>query len=379
VTAEPASAWFERYAELRPLYDAFTERLLSFVELLAADEGIALWHSYAWAFSDADFEQLVKRERRRGRTIDDPFNALGDFAGAALVVRALGEVDELAAVVERELAVDYAASRPPAAAREEVERARTSGEPRMDYSHVYYTVQLPERRRTLAEWSAYADLRAEVHVLTVIQYAWWCLDTTHLPYHWESSYPPAAREAFARVARLLEEADLALVEEERTRPELDAAYDDAVARSEDVPLDVRGVAAYLRGSDTLGELAAVAEAEGMRRDEESDVEPADSVLEQETLWLLKRNGITTIAELDAFVRGALPRARTILRDICRVSSDHGFVPYATRESVLAFLVLVLHRGDTAQVELIDYHDALTHALDTVIGNPPRADMGGTGS
>ena len=360
----------ERYGELQPLYDAFTHRLMHLLERLVEDEGIEAWHVYSWARDTSFFENALNRSRRAGRPEVGAVDGIADVAGVAFVTYARGEAETIAAIVERELEVDYEHSSPPAVVREHNERNRAADPPVVGYEHITYVVHLDETRRSLSEWAPYADLRVEVHVPTISQYAWWCMANGHLPFAWDSSYPPATREAFARAAALLGEVDEALASEEAARERIEARYEDAVTRGElEIPLDARALAVYLRLSEPLAELAAVAEAQGMIADEQPDLAPSNTTLEQEQLWLLGRYDIGTLETLDAFLRRAAPRAPAILGDIARISSEGGFVPYATKESIITMLVLVLNRAGPEEIELVEYRDELTHALNTVIGNP----------
>ena len=362
--------WSARYGELEHLYDAFAVRVLALLEALLDEEGHDPWHTYTWTFSESRFADLLNRARRAGRQLTDPLLELGEFSGVTIVMPSPIQLEPVADIVVGELDVDYAASRPLQEVRELLERRLTEGQADVNYPHAYYTVAIPERRRGLAEWKAFADLRTEVHVLTINQYASWCLDSSHLPHFWPESYPSSTREAYARVSSLLAEADRVLEREGESRDTIAEAYETAILDGDlELELDVPAVAAYVRVSPTLRELAAVAEAEGMDHDEQDEVEPSDYDFEQRTLWLLRRHGIGTLGALDGFVRAALPRARSILGDLARVSSERGYVPVATREDILAFLLIILHRAPAEEVELTEYMDELEYALNTLIGNP----------
>jgi hypothetical protein len=365
-----ASEQVDRYADLEPLYDAFSERLHDLLEQLVEDDEIYLRHSYAWARTSSDYETALYRALRERRRLGDRLEEVGDVAGVALVVTTPAEVDAVAAIVERELAVDYSHSLPPAAARAANERNFSSETPVPRYEHATYVVALDDPRRQLREWSAYADLQLEVHVLTYSQYTWWTTETRYLPYYWPSSFPPASREAFVRVASLLAAADEALASEEAARESIDERYADAIAARElDIPLDARALAVYLTHFDTLDELTARAVAEGMRQDEPPDRAPYAWQLEQVLLWLLDRFGIGTLAELHTFVDDAAPRAPEVFQRLTELATERGYVPLADSGSVLAFLLLVLNRADAETVELTEYRDEIATALNILIGNP----------
>ena len=364
-----ASEQVERYRDLEPLYHAFAHRLHDLLEQLVEDADLRLWNSYSWTRSVARFEAALYRSLREGRRLGDSLDEVGDFAGVALVTGTRGDVDTIAEIVERELEIDYARSLTPAAARAANERNLASESPALRYEHATYIAALGEDRRHLAEWSAYGELRLEVHVPTISEYAWWSTENSELPFHWASSYPPSSREAFARVAALYAEIDDVLASHEAAEESVDERYVDAFAAGDlDVPLDAAALAVYMARSDPLDELKATAEAAGMKGVGEYR-EPASRDLEQEGLWLLGRYGIGTVAALDEFLRDATPRAPDIFRQLAQLSTERGFVPYAMPGSLLTFLLLVLNRADADTVELVEYREEVQAALNMLIGNP----------
>jgi hypothetical protein len=367
-----AEEWAELYADLRPLYAAFTDRVLELVETLIDDNELHVWHTYSWALSTSRFESALGTARRAGRRIDDPFRDLGEFAGVSFVGWSPADLPPIADIVEREFEVDYEASVPLNAAREETERIRREPELQLRYPHASYAVSLSESRRSLPEWSAYADLRIELHVLTLSQYAWWCLDIGHLPFHWASSFAPPSREAFARVAELLATVDDVLESEESGIERIAEQYEEVMAGGDlELPLDAHSLEVYLRLAQVVRDLVEIAEAEGMRHDDDDEV-PGNFTLEQELLWLLGRQRVRTVAELDALLQDAIDRAPTIYRDLCRLSSEGDFVPFAVRDSVVTFLLVVLGRAEPEVIELLEFGDSIRTALNTLIGNPVQA-------
>jgi uncharacterized tellurite resistance protein B-like protein len=364
-----ASEQVERYRALEPLYSAFSDRLYELLEKLLDDEEIPFGRSYSWTRGVSSFESALLRTLREGRDVGDRLDLVGDMAGVVFTGNTLDEAEAIAAVVERELDIDYAHSLPPAAARAANERDLHADPPALRYAHTTYFATPGESRLQLSEWRPYAGLYVEVHVPTVSQYAAWTIEMTHQPYYWPDSHPPPSREAFARVAALFASADEALASEEAARESVDARFSERVAAGDlDVPLDARALAVYLRESPVVAELVAIEKDVGMSPDEDA-FEPTNTVLEQELLWLLRRNGISTLAELDAFLRDSAPRAPAIFGEIARLSSQRGFEQLAAYASAITYLLLVLNRADAETVELVEYAPEIEAALNTLIGNP----------
>jgi putative GTP pyrophosphokinase len=367
--------WGSLYEDLRPLYEAFAERVLGLLETLLDDDDLRYWHSYSWTDSVSKFESALDRARRAGRQVDDPFHDLVEYAGASFVCWSRDQLQPIAEIVEREFDVDYSASLPLSAVREELERVRRQEEPELGYPHAFYVVALDESRRSLPEWRAYADLRLAVHVLTISQYTWWSLEEGHLPYYRASSFPPASREAFSRVADLLATVDDVLEREEAESEEIVARYEEAIDTADlDLPLDATCLEVYLRRAPVVRDLVDIAEAAGMRHDDDEGTGPF--ALEQELLWLLGRQGLGTLAELDDLLARALDRAPSIYDDICRISLERDFLPYAVRSDLVVFLLVVLGREDADAIELLDLNGDIRAALNTLIGNPVLRDADG---
>jgi hypothetical protein len=364
-----ASEQVERYRALELLYSTFSQRLYELLETLLDHDEVPFGRAYSWTRGVAWFESALLRALREGRDVGDRLDLVGDLAGVVFTGNTLDEAEAIAAVVERELDIDYAHSVPPAAARAANERDLHADPPALRYAHTTYFATLGDSRLQLSEWRPYAGLYVEVHVPTVSQYAAWTIEMSHHLYYWPDSNPPPSREAFAHVAALFASADEALASEEAARESVDARYSERVAAGDlDLPLDARALAVYLQESPVVAELVAIQKDVGMGPDDEA-YEPSTTAVEQELLWLLRRNGISTLAELDRFLRDSAPRAPAIYGEIARLSSERGFEQLSAYTSAVTYLLLVLNRADAETVELVEYAPEIEAALNTLIGNP----------
>ena len=102
------------------------------------------------------------------------------------------------------------------------------------------------------------------------------------------------------------------------------------------------VAAYL-ASSTVAALVEAAVAVGMRPDDDYKV-PRFAV-EQKLLWLLAREGIATLAALDALLRDGLDRAPALLGDLDRLAEEGGLELWAIPHDLMAWMLAVLRRVD----------------------------------
>ena len=93
------------------------------------------------------------------------------------------------------------------------------------------------------------------------------------------------------------------------------------------------------------------------------------VLDQRLLSLLRRTGVGSVSELDEWLSTGLDRAVAILQDITRLCLERGFRPFAVREDLVVFLVLVLSRADGEAILLAEYAHELDYALNTLSAIP----------
>jgi ppGpp synthetase/RelA/SpoT-type nucleotidyltranferase len=63
--------------------------------------------------------------------------------------------------------------------------------------------------------------------------------------------------------------------------------------------------------------------------------------------------------------GSVARAPGVIADVARIATDRGFTPYGVRNSILAWLLLVLNRADAETVAVADFYEEIEFALNTL--------------
>lgn len=358
--SEPRSdrEWVDFYAEQQGVYDAFAERLEALVEALLDESDL----DYRWVISFSEspdaLEGELDRARRQGRSYDLPLESPVRVAGVTVGIATTAELPELADLIRREFVVD------PSGSLSIEEAGARDGQ--IEYPFPHYLVSLDERRVELGEWSRFAGLRMRIELQTELQSAWAGIDND-LPFYAVAAYPPEVRDLLARSTQRLSEVDADLDAAKRTVWRLDEEYGASIADG-DLELPVNGVSllAYLRESELVQSLVELGLDVGLEHD--PDFEPGWQTIEQRLFWLLSRDDVNTLAELEAFLKQATPRARDTLAAIARAASDQGFVPWAYPQAVVEWLWLVLRRADAETVALLRYRDEIASALNTLIGN-----------
>jgi ppGpp synthetase/RelA/SpoT-type nucleotidyltranferase len=209
-----------------------------------------------------------------------------DVAGIRVVTYFAEDVDEVAAVVEGEFAID----------REKSVDKRILLDPgRFGYQSLHYICTFTDDRCRLGEYLRFATIPFEVQVRSILQHAW--AEIEHdLGYKSAVGVPREVRRRFARVAGLLELADS---EFEEIRREL-AAYQRAV------PAEIRRQPQNV-GIDKLSLRAVVqSRSSAIRRVSElvaraahAELTPTEDAFLERSVRFARQIGLASIADLEA--------------------------------------------------------------------------------
>ena len=356
--------WGDAYAELKPTYEAFAERLEELLRNLLQDDE----HGYVESiWSTLKVDGLIDRVYelgRAGRHPEDPLEAFSDLAAVTFVTRTKAESEAICELVERELHVDTQRSVSLLEAQESNRVLAGGGHSgRVFYDSPRLVVSLTDARKELSEWRRFEGLLAEIRVETQLQRAWREIDEQVLPYVWDSSYPDAVQDIVVRALTHVVQADEALSGIADATDEIEVEYGHALTLDELESLDLSALYVYVRDADTVARLVAAAEGSGMQH---YDAPPS---VTESNLWLVRTCGFESMQELDAFVRGSESRATDIYGRLCElVRAEDDTVPWATPSSVLDWLLLVLTRAGADVVALTRYRPAIEIAVNTLIGN-----------
>jgi ppGpp synthetase/RelA/SpoT-type nucleotidyltranferase len=139
------------------------------------------------------YKRKLQLKGDRYRDISD----VTDLAGIRIITYFSDQVDQVAQIVKREFRVDEENS---------IDKRLVLDPDRFGYLSMHYVVSLSDQRSALAEYRAFADLKAEVQIRSILQHAW--AEIEHdLGYKTPGEVPKSVRRQFARLAGLLELAD----------------------------------------------------------------------------------------------------------------------------------------------------------------------------
>lgn len=147
--------------------------------------------------------RVKAKDSLRNKLIAEPGKYSGlkqvtDVCGARIITYFEDEVDKIAALIENEFLVDPDNS---------IDKRQTLDVDRFGYASVHYVVRLHPRRANLSEYERFTEMPFEVQIRSILQHAW--AEIEHdLQYKSKESVPRELRRRFARLAGLLEIADV---------------------------------------------------------------------------------------------------------------------------------------------------------------------------
>jgi putative GTP pyrophosphokinase len=184
----------QQYEGKSRVYASFAQCLSGLIETVLRDENLVV-HSVTSRGKDV----LSLRGKLQDR--EPPYQTLTDItdlSGVRITTYFADDVDAVGRLIEREFDVDQQNS---------VDKRATHDPDRFGYLSLHYVASLTQTRAALTEYRAYSGLKCEVQVRSVLQHAW--AEIEHdLGYKTKGQIPYRVRRRFARIAGLLELADI---------------------------------------------------------------------------------------------------------------------------------------------------------------------------
>jgi putative GTP pyrophosphokinase len=235
------------------------------------------------------------------------------------------------------------------------------------YQSVHMIARLPERRRELTEYSAFAGFKIEFQVRTVLQHAWGVISHA-LDYKTEGDVPAEVRRTLFRVAALLETGDELFGAFRREVQGLRAQYERQVTTEEWRRLPLNLESALLSWSRMPIDKVrnAALKAGFMPASESADRESDAREFRASLSWLVslsRLGGAETINDLLKIIN-SVESARGQLALLIKESKRRGFTPVGDPCEVI-LLTLVLENPALRVRSGLAFRDELEDALDAV--------------
>ena len=288
VTEVSPQEWGNRYRAIRGTCESLTARLQALIVDLLAEASLEVIQIEARTKAIDSFTEKISRKRVK---YANPLAEVTDLVGLRIITYYREDVTRVGEILKKEFQID---------ATNSVDKAAALDPDRFGYTSVHYVVTLSPDRRRLAEWKPYAGFRAEIQVRTALQHAWSAVNHK-LDYKSPTEVPRELRRRLFRLSALFELADEQFSELRDARAQIASDYAEDVRDGQlDIPLDQASLIAYLADPGRRQAIAKMVAASGG-----TILEPDAKRLvrdRRDLLRLLNRIGVTTIAQLDKYLR-----------------------------------------------------------------------------
>lgn len=262
-------------------YTDYAGRLETLVENLIRASGFT-FHSVS---SRVKSRESLERKLGKAGASYERLSDITDLVGIRIITYLSEDVDKIGALVRREFTVDDVNS---------IDKRAALEADKFGYLSLHYVVVLGPSRAALTEYEAFAGLKAEIQIRSILQHAW--AEIEHdLGYKSTIEIPREVRRHFARLAGLLELADDEFSRIKKRIDEYRSAVGSAIQSApSDVELNGPSLEEFLRSSPLVRELDEAIVSEFNK------VVDVDIVLPvADDLQRLQRLGLVTVADLES--------------------------------------------------------------------------------
>ena len=297
---ETKAAILEQYDAKRNLYEKFGQEIKHQLENILREEEL-VYNLISSRLKKRDkLSEKIDRKRDKYAQLED----ITDIAGVRVITYYIADVNKVAEIVEQEFAVDRENS---------IDKSAALEPDRFGYCSVHYVVEMSPERLKLRGYKAYAGLKCEIQIRSVLQHAW--AEIEHdLGYKSAIAIPRDIRRSFSRMAGLLEIAD---IEFQNIRWFLKNYQNEAAGKMErkelqDVEIDAILLDTMTKSDPVVVELnEALADIFGGRFPKRTSPESVESAIRQ-----LRWFEVCTVGELQSFIAKNKEKAVVVARKMC---------------------------------------------------------------
>ena len=301
----------EMYERQRPNQERFTIKVESLLRELLLAKSISF---HAIESRTKSIDSFKEKSARTGKSYTDPILDVTDLIGVRLIAYYQDDVEKIGQMISEEFLVDETNSfiHQPAGAE-------------FGYKSTHYVVKLSEQRQSLSEWSAFAGLRAELQVRTVLQHAWAAV-SHKLQYKREADVPVPLKRQLFRLAALFELADDEFISLRKKSESIYESVKSQIASgNKNLPIDMSSITELFQSSEAVRRLRVYAQEAGFEEmqmdsewpvglfgDSSSFVASSTSSENSDLIDLCNRLGLSTFQQLESALESALPWAKDYL-------------------------------------------------------------------
>lgn len=307
-----SNEWVEKYKQIRPTYEQFTEKLNSLlIDLLKHKNVESIFEKRT-----KHIESFIEKIERKNYT--DPLQDMKDFSGIRIIVKTLSDVDTVVEIIKKNFEIDEENS---------INKAEILSPDTFGYLSIHLIVKLDINRRNNDEWVDYKDFWAEIQVRTVLQHAWASI-SHFLDYKNQIDVPTNLRRKLNSLSAVLELADnnFELLINEINK--LNKEYIEEINSNElNIEINVDSLKAYLENSDNVKYWEEYVQSLGV------NILPFNTI--DRDIDLYKFLKMETIAELDNILINSHEWGKKALLKYFKLRPQHG----VSSAHILFYLVI----------------------------------------
>jgi len=333
----------EEYRKKYSEFETFTSRLGQLFETILKSGNI----SYHLVESRTkSIESYCEKINRKQGKYNQPLNQITDICALRILVYYIDDLEKIEKVLRENFLIDEANS---------YDAKNNMTENEFGYLSSHFVVSLKTNRSKLPEWTAYAGLKAEIQVRTVLQHAWAAI-SHQLEYKKNYEIPSVLKRKLYRLAGLIELADEEFQEAREKHNAVEIAIKENIALSSSKTLEeinLNTIKNYFSQNpqieNQIDKIAISAEFE---------INNADFHMNErngffsEIIKICKIQGISTIAEFDKVLKKELNgSAQKKLSDLYKIDNTDWT---ASTE----FIVLLLMIMNLNKIEIKNYNNRI---------------------
>ncbi|GAP53239.1 GTP pyrophosphokinase [Streptomyces azureus] len=324
------ASWTESYSRLRPTYTEYCRKLKELIETIiySADVDVVQIDGRV-----KDVDSFAEKLTRKAGKYTDPLKEVTDLVGIRVITYYMEDVNEVADLIRNEFHVLEEHS---------VDKAAELADDQFGYSSFHLIFELGDSRKSLPEWRAFENYRAEIQIRTALQHAWAAVNHK-IEYKKAHEVPRELRRKLFRLSALFELADEEFSNIKQEGLELSRMYTRVVGGGDyDVEINADSIAAWISVDPLVQDLLMRAKDAGYPRIDEGGSSQA----------AFDRTRLTEA--LDAYSIGKLSSLVDTLRDAdehiapaLRALSNEGIENngFTSPEDLILQLLLVLQKAD----------------------------------
>ncbi|MFI1773188.1 GTP pyrophosphokinase [Thalassobellus citreus] len=202
----------EKYKELKPIYESFSQSLVVLLKSILDANNIK-FHLVEGRSKDIEsFKNKV--ESKKGK-YKNPLKEVMDLCGVRIIVYYQTDIDKIDSLIRENFDVDL---------KNSVDKSTILKSNEFGYLSNHYIVTINSIRSHLPEWAKFNGLNAEIQLRTVLQHSWAAI-SHELEYKSKFDIPDLLKRKLFRLAGLFELADEQFVQVKQKQFELSKAIE----------------------------------------------------------------------------------------------------------------------------------------------------------